>query len=106
MLIDEDRIHVLTKYATTKGVQRKSESDHNIMFAKFKIEVQKMKKNDRVEFFDFKNPESQMAYFEQTNCVQQFRNVFSSEVDVEENTEIRITGKVNTKDEILFVVWK
>ena len=24
MLIDEDRIHVLTKYATTKGFQRKS----------------------------------------------------------------------------------
>ena len=64
MLIDEDRIHVLTKYATTKGVQRKSESDHNIMFAQFKIEVQKMKKNERVEVFDFKNPESQVAYFE------------------------------------------
>ena len=67
MLIDEDRIHVLTKYATTKGVQRKSESDHNIMFAQFKIEVQKMKKNERVEVFDFKDPESQKAYFEQTN---------------------------------------
>ena len=59
-----------------------------------------------------------MAYFEHTNCVQQFRNVFSSEVDVEENAEkilrkmknvfqncfkkIRITGKVKTKDEIIF----
>ena len=78
ILIDEDRIHVLTKYATTKGVQRKSESDHNIMFAKFKIKVQKMKKNERVEVFDLKNPESQMAYFEQTNCVQQFSNVFQA----------------------------
>ena len=28
-----------------------------------------------------------MAYFEQNNCFQHSRNVFSSEVDVEENAE-------------------
>ena len=33
-----------------------------------------MKKKERVEVF-----ESQMAYFKQTDCVQQFINVFSSE---------------------------
>ena len=37
MLIDEDRLHVLTKYATTKGIQKRSESDHNFLYGKFKV---------------------------------------------------------------------
>ena len=36
--------HVLTIYATTMGIQKKSESDHNIMYAKFKMKVQREQK--------------------------------------------------------------
>ena len=37
VIIDEERSHVLTKYASTTGKQKKSESDHNILFIKFNI---------------------------------------------------------------------
>ena len=50
MLVDEDRIHVLTKYATKK-------------------------KKPRVEVFDFKNLEFQKMFFEETNNVEQFEGV-------------------------------
>ena len=35
MTIDEKGHYVLTKYATTKGVKKKSESDHNVLYAEF-----------------------------------------------------------------------
>ena len=37
MVIDEDRIHTLTKYTTTCGVISKSESDHNPLFCQFDL---------------------------------------------------------------------
>ena len=37
MLIDEARVNVLTKYATLTGTRVTSESDHNLMFAEFKL---------------------------------------------------------------------
>ena len=117
MVIDEERIYVLTKYASTKGVQKKVESDHNILFAKFNIEVQSDKRKERIEVFEFKNLDSQMLYFEETNSIQNFRTVFSSEVSVEQNAKrilqkmnntfqkcfkkIRITGNTNMKSDIV-----
>ena len=50
MLIDEDRLHVLTKYATMRGVQKISESDHNLLYGRFKILVGKAVHNTM--FFD------------------------------------------------------
>ena len=35
MSIDDTRTYTLTKYCTTKGVKTKTQSDHNILFAKF-----------------------------------------------------------------------
>ena len=117
IFIDEERSHVLTKYASTKGVQKKSESDHNILYAKFKIYIHGKQKKERIEIFDLKNPESQQLFLEETNCVQQFRDVFSKDVDIEQNSQqflkklnkiihkcfkkIRITGNVNKKDEMV-----
>ena len=107
--IDEDRIHVLTKYATTMGLKKLSESDHNILFAKFKIKMQQKIQKERVELFDFKNKVSQRAFFEETNCIQKFKEIYSEDLDIEENSKnlnkklesvfhkcfkkIRITGK-------------
>lgn len=87
MIIDDERIHVLTKYATTMGVQRLSESDHNILYAKFKLEVQRKQKTERVEVFDFKNTDSQKLFFEETNCVQKFRDVISVEDNIEKYSQ-------------------
>ena len=58
MVIDDKRTHVLTKYATTMGVQRRSESDHNILYAKFKMEFLKKQNKIRVEVYDYKKIES------------------------------------------------
>ena len=87
MLIDENRSYVLTKYASKKGVKKKSESDHNILYAKFKIYVQGVQKKERIEVFDFKNPESQQLFLEETNSVQTFRGVFSKDVNIEQNSQ-------------------
>ena len=69
MIIDDVRKHFLTKYVTTMGVQKLSESDHNILYAKFKLEVQRKQKTERAEVSDFKNTDSQKLFFEETNCV-------------------------------------
>ena len=34
MKIDDDRIHVLTKYASKTGIKKRVESDHNILSVK------------------------------------------------------------------------
>ena len=43
MTIDEKRHYVLTKYATTKGVKKKSESVHNVLYAEFELSCAKKK---------------------------------------------------------------
>ena len=56
MLIDEQRVLTLTKYATTKGVKSVVKSDHNILFAKFSLEYKKLNsKKPRQEVFNLKN---------------------------------------------------
>ena len=40
MFIDEERTISLTKYATTKGIKKKVESDHNVMYARFFMEYE------------------------------------------------------------------
>ena len=62
MLIVEERYHVLTKYATTKGMQKRSESDHNILYSKFKLIFQRGQKYEQTEVFNFKNPEAQKQF--------------------------------------------
>ena len=115
MLVDEERSHVLTKYATTMGIQKKSESDHNILYAKFKLKIQKSKKHERLEVFDFKNLASQKLFFEETENIHHFEEMFSADEDVERNSKvlfqklnnifhkcfkkIRITGNKNKKDD-------
>ena len=83
MIIDDQRSHVLTKYASTKGNKKKSESDHNILVAKFQLQIRKSLKNQRKEYFNFKDVESQAKFFNATNCVQKYRDKLQSE-DVDE----------------------
>ena len=67
MLIDVDRHHVLTKYTTTRGVQKSSESDHNILYAKFVLSFSSQRPVVRRELFNFKDSDSQKKFFELTN---------------------------------------
>ena len=64
MIIDEDRLHTLTKYASTKGVQHKIESDHNPLFCQFSIKYKKESiKRERTSYYNFKNCENQEKFF-------------------------------------------
>ena len=51
MVIDEARVHVLTKYATLTGARVKSESDHNPLFAEFKLTFSRGQTATRKEIF-------------------------------------------------------
>ena len=69
MYIDEKRVYTLTKYASSKGIRMKTESDHNPIFADFNIQIKKNFKNARKEIYLLKNVESQKKFTKLTdNC--------------------------------------
>ena len=55
MVIDEKRVHVLTKYAGKRGKSKNKVNDHNIMFAQYKLTFNRLPVRVRREFFNFKN---------------------------------------------------
>ena len=67
MSIDENRSHVLTKYASTKGVKCKVESDHNILYGVFSIKYDLIHTKVIREVFNFKNQECRKKFFEVSN---------------------------------------
>ena len=69
MIIDEDRTHVLTKYASTKGCHKNVQSDHNILYSRFAISYRKTKPKTVREIFNLKNEANQAKFFEAT-CKQ------------------------------------
>ena len=81
MIIDDDRLHVLTKYASKKKV----ESDHNVMVGKFSLKYTKKKSIVRREVFNFKDKEAQKYFYEQTNISTKFKACFSDDKTIEQN---------------------
>ena len=65
MMIDENRVHVLTKYSGKKG--KIIVSDHNIMFAKFNLKYNRMKSRIRREYFNLKDQQNQKKFCEETS---------------------------------------
>ena len=72
-----------------KWIQRKIESDHNILYAKFKLVVQGDQKKERIEVFNFNNPESQRQFLEETSEYEVFDQIFSSDCSIEEEENQR-----------------
>ena len=72
ILIDEERNHVLTKYK--KSAQ--SESDHNLMFAKFTIEYSRLDTKTKREIFNFRNKQCQQTFFEVTDITKKLSSCF------------------------------
>ena len=62
LFIDEKRIHVLTKYASKKGIKKHKASDHNIMVGRFSIQLEVKPRTVRTEFFQLKNIEDQRKF--------------------------------------------
>ena len=78
MFIDEERSFPLTKYATTKGVKKIVESDHNLLYAKFTIEYKNTPwRQDRHEVFNLKNPECKAKFSEVTMDSSKLRKCFN-----------------------------
>ena len=84
MMIDESRHHVLTKYASTKGVQKKCESDHNIMYAKFLLTFQRKRAEIRRDIFNFRDLESLKKFSEVTEGLDKFQHCFTGNKNPEE----------------------
>ena len=76
MTIDEDRIFVLTKYASKKGLKKKTVSDHNILFGKFSILFDRQPKTLRREFFNLKDKVGQKAFLEETSASEALSSSF------------------------------
>ena len=77
MTIDDDRIHVLTKYASSRGLKKKIISDHNILFSRFSILFDTKPKTVRREIFNFKDKENQAAFLEETSTPGSLSSSFS-----------------------------
>ena len=53
MVVDEEKVHVLTKFATKKGVKTKVESDHNLLVCELNLKYKKSQEKIRSEIFNF-----------------------------------------------------
>ena len=58
MTVDEERIHVLTKYLKRGKIL----SDHNIMMGRFNLKFERQAVKPRIELFDFKNKTNLTEY--------------------------------------------
>ena len=88
MIIDDDRFHVLTKYAGKQGGKKKILSDHNIMFSKFSIQCEYKRKTIRKEFFNLKDKEGQAAFLKQTSFTEVLSKSFSPNRSFAHNANI------------------
>ena len=77
MMIDEDRIHVLTKYASKKGIKKHKISDHNILVCRFSIQVAAKLVTLRKEVFLLKNPDDQRKFYQETSQTDKLSSSFS-----------------------------
>ena len=62
LYIDEERKHVLTKYTKSKSGTKIVESDHNVLYSKFKLNWSKTTKKNKIETFNLKNKECQSKF--------------------------------------------
>ena len=88
MVIDEERIHVLTKYAGKRGKSKNKVSDHNIMYAKYMITFNRLPVRIRREFFNFKNKENQKIFFEETSNSCKLKSCFDENRSFAHNANI------------------
>ena len=89
MTIDEERIHTLTKFASTRGVICKSESDHNPLFCQFSIPyTHGVGREERRTIFNLKNSVCQEMFHEVTEGTDIFSTMADENISVEERTRL------------------
>ena len=78
MLIDEERIFTLTKFVSTRGIIRRTKSDHNVLFCNFDITYKKeICSRLRKEIFNLKNLECQQNFKFETENTTKFTDAFN-----------------------------
>ena len=123
IIIDDQRKHVLTKITKTRKGITKTESDHNVIFSRFKLPWNKKMVKQRQELFNLKNEECQKVFRDATtNNNNYLSSVFDEDGDVNSKTEkfmrrlnkvinkcfrkIRVTEKKDEVKEKLFEKWR
>ena len=122
IIIDDKREYVLTNIRKTKNGIKKTESDHNTIFTKFKFDWNKNERETRDEVFNLKNKTYQEMFKEVTNINDYLSAVFDEEGDVNTLAEkfikrlnktiakcfkkVRIKNKTNVNREDDFTKWR
>ena len=86
MVVDEDKIDVLTKYVGRKGLCKLVKSDHNMLIGYFNLTFTKELKNKRIEVFNFKNPLMQERFLQETSGDRLVR-CFNPSNSLEQNSQ-------------------
>lgn len=78
--IDEERLHVLTKYASRKGVGKKVETDHNPLICKVDLSWKQVKADKkRNEIIHLKSIEGQQKFYDLTSNTKALSQCFESD---------------------------
>ena len=82
MVVDERRENVLTNYHALKDAGRVIESDHNGVELDINLKFSKVK-SERIEFFQFKNLNSQLEFKKLTSTTTDFSTCFQNNLNFE-----------------------
>jgi hypothetical protein len=88
LLIDEERIHVLTRIVNTKKGVVKKESDHNVLIAEFNCAVDDPEDKKKHEVYNLKNVECQKKFHDYTSNTKMLSSIFDSEDDLNTDKEV------------------
>ena len=88
MMIDDERIHVLTKYASKTGVRKHKVSDHNVLVCKFSIHVESKLVTLRKEYFQLKNIDNQRKFYLETTQTDKLSSSFNNQRSFPHNANV------------------
>ena len=87
MIIDEERLHVLTNSARNRTTLRRTTSDHNILYCNFSICFNRQPRRLRREFFNFKCEEGKIKFLEETTSSKGLSKCFSESDNFSSNCD-------------------
>ena len=94
--VDDARTDVLARYIKTKDSIKVVQSDHNILFSKFKIAFRRKLSKIRKEIFKFKCPESKKKFKEETSTNKDLSSCFNNKEDFNSCSNL-FFGNLNNK---------
>ena len=86
MVIDDAKKHILTNYKAVRNGGKANDSDHFTEYMDVNLRI-RTEKPIRREIFNFKDPESQTRFKENTSCTKEFSDCFKSELPLIQKVE-------------------